>query len=213
LDITTRSGADLGGHGDIDFRGAIVDNYVLHPLLAANQEVLLFDVRQPLDLLARYEIIPGAKRIPPKRVLENPSLIPKEKDSIVYCTCPSDRNQPSNFASSSRPAFLTDQIPQGWNVLVGIHAEVGVHDSGGDLRFHDVVERSGPCDAEAGLVSHQLGDGASIPLIFVLCGTETDSQTTHSARSCCLTRVYGTAAVVMRCGRYRSGISSCAIPV
>jgi rhodanese-related sulfurtransferase len=62
----------------------------LHALLAANQEVLLFDVRQPLDLLAHTEIIPGAKRIPPKEVLENPALIPKEKDSVVYCTCPSD---------------------------------------------------------------------------------------------------------------------------
>jgi len=57
----------------------------LHTLLAANREVLLFDVRQPLDLLASYEIIPGAKRIPPREVLENPSLVPKEKDSIVYC--------------------------------------------------------------------------------------------------------------------------------
>ena len=63
----------------------------LHERLVANQEVLLFDVRQPLDLLVTYEIIPGAKRIPPKEVLENPSLIPKEKDSIVYCTCPSDK--------------------------------------------------------------------------------------------------------------------------
>jgi rhodanese-related sulfurtransferase len=63
----------------------------LHTLFAANQEVLLFDVRQPLDLLANSEIIPGAKRIPPKEVLENPSLIPREKDSIVYCTCPSDK--------------------------------------------------------------------------------------------------------------------------
>src|SRR5271168_4813841 len=63
----------------------------LHTLLAANQEIQLFDVRQPLDLLAYSEIIPGAKRIPPKEVLQNPSLIPKEKDSIVYCTCPSDK--------------------------------------------------------------------------------------------------------------------------
>ena len=63
----------------------------LHSLFAANQPVLLFDVRQPLDLLAYSEIIPGAKRIPPKEVLENPSLIPKERDSIVYCTCPSDK--------------------------------------------------------------------------------------------------------------------------
>lgn len=63
----------------------------LHALLAANQKVLLFDVRQPLDLLTSYEIIPGAKRIPPREVLENPLLIPIEKDSIVYCTCPSDK--------------------------------------------------------------------------------------------------------------------------
>jgi len=63
----------------------------LHSLFAASQPVLLFDVRQPLDLLAYSEIIPGAKRIPPKEVLEDPSLIPKEKDSVVYCTCPSDK--------------------------------------------------------------------------------------------------------------------------
>ena len=63
----------------------------LHSLLASNAEVLLFDVRQPLDLLAYPEIIPGARRIPPSEVLENPSLIPREKDTVVYCTCPSDK--------------------------------------------------------------------------------------------------------------------------
>src|SRR6267378_8104266 len=63
----------------------------LHGLLASKQEVLLYDVRLPLDLLTSYEIIPGAKRIPPAEVIENPSLIPKETDSIVYCTCPSDK--------------------------------------------------------------------------------------------------------------------------
>ncbi len=63
----------------------------LHTLLITNPEVLIFDVRQPLDLLANSEIIPGAKRIPPKEILENPSLIPKEQDSVVYCTCPSDK--------------------------------------------------------------------------------------------------------------------------
>ena len=63
----------------------------LHTLMAAKQEVLLFDVRQPLDLLADSEIITGATRIPPRELLENPSLIPKDKDSVVYCTCPSDK--------------------------------------------------------------------------------------------------------------------------
>ena len=63
----------------------------LHALLASNQEVLLFDVRQPLDLLAHSEIIPKAQRIPPDDVLQNPSLIPREKETVVYCTCPSDK--------------------------------------------------------------------------------------------------------------------------
>ncbi len=62
----------------------------LRTLLSSNQEVLVFDIRQPLDLLADSEIIPGAKRIPPKELFENPSLIPKERDSVVYCTCASD---------------------------------------------------------------------------------------------------------------------------
>lgn len=62
----------------------------LRRLLASNQEVLLYDVRQPLDLLADSEIIVGATRIQPKELLENPSLIPKDKDVVVYCTCASD---------------------------------------------------------------------------------------------------------------------------
>jgi rhodanese-related sulfurtransferase len=63
----------------------------LHALVEANQELLIFDVRQPLDLLAYPEIIPSAQRIPPDEVLANPSLIPKDKDAVVYCTCPSDK--------------------------------------------------------------------------------------------------------------------------
>ncbi len=63
----------------------------LHELLAANQEVLIFDVRLPLDLLADSKIIPGARRIPPEDVKRNPSLIPRDKDTVVYCTCPSDK--------------------------------------------------------------------------------------------------------------------------
>lgn len=63
----------------------------LHALLASNREVLLLDVRQPLDLLADSEIITGATRIPPREVLENPSLIPKDRDAVVYCTCPDDK--------------------------------------------------------------------------------------------------------------------------
>ena len=63
----------------------------LHSLLASDQKTFLFDVRQPLDLLAYPELIPGAQRIPPKEVLDNPSLIPRDQDVVVYCTCPGDK--------------------------------------------------------------------------------------------------------------------------
>jgi len=63
----------------------------LHALLASNQEVRVFDVRQPLDLLGESFIIPGAQWLAPDEVCANPSLLPKEQDLIMYCTCPSDR--------------------------------------------------------------------------------------------------------------------------
>ena len=67
----------------------------LHALLASNQNVLLLDVRQPLDLLGDSVIIPGARWFAPQEILENPSLIPREKDVIVYCTCPSTKTSRS----------------------------------------------------------------------------------------------------------------------
>jgi rhodanese-related sulfurtransferase len=63
----------------------------LYALLAKNSDMVIFDVRQPLDLLGDSVIIPGAKWFAPKAVLEDPSLIPQNKDLIVYCTCPSDK--------------------------------------------------------------------------------------------------------------------------
>jgi len=63
----------------------------LHELLGTGQEVLLFDVRRPLDMFAHSEVIPGTTRVPPEDLFQNPALIPKEKDTIVYCTCPGDK--------------------------------------------------------------------------------------------------------------------------
>jgi rhodanese-related sulfurtransferase len=88
-----------------------IEPEALHALLANDKEVLLFDVRQPLDLLAHSEIIPGAKRVPPKDVLEQVSVIPKEKDSVIYCTCPSEKTskailQKARALQFSRIKFL-----------------------------------------------------------------------------------------------------------
>lgn len=68
-----------------------IEPEALHDLLDKDEDVLIFDVRLPLDFLAHSEIIPGATRVAPKDVLGQPSLIPREKDSVIYCTCPSDK--------------------------------------------------------------------------------------------------------------------------
>ncbi len=63
----------------------------LHELIVTHHDVLVLDARQPLDLLADSEIIAGAQRISPQDAIENPSLIPTDKELVVYCTCPSDK--------------------------------------------------------------------------------------------------------------------------
>ena len=93
----------------------------LHTLLSSNQDVLLFDIRQPLDFLADSEIIPGAMRLSPREVLENPSLIPKVKDSVVYCTCPSDKTSRAILHRALALHFLRIKFLkgglQGWKAM------------------------------------------------------------------------------------------------
>ncbi len=63
----------------------------LYELVVANHNLQILDVRQPLDLLVDSEIIQGALRLSPQDAEANPSLIPTDKELVVYCTCPSDK--------------------------------------------------------------------------------------------------------------------------
>jgi rhodanese-related sulfurtransferase len=90
----------------------------LHALLASNQDVLVIDVRQPLDMLGDSVIIPGAQWFAPEEVRANPSLLPRERDMIVYCTCPSDKTsriilRRALAAGFSRIRFLKGGL-DGW---------------------------------------------------------------------------------------------------
>ena len=64
----------------------------LRELLDSGREILLYDVRIPLDVLTDAEIIPGAERISPKEIVENPGLIPRDRETVVYCTCPGEES-------------------------------------------------------------------------------------------------------------------------
>ncbi|MFZ3214209.1 MAG: rhodanese-like domain-containing protein [Terriglobales bacterium] len=85
----------------------------LHALLAANQKILLYDVRLPLDLLADSDIIVGATRIAPREVMEHPTLIPKDKDSVIYCTCPSDETSRTILRRARSLGFSRIKFLQG----------------------------------------------------------------------------------------------------
>jgi rhodanese-related sulfurtransferase len=85
----------------------------LHRLLASNQEVLLIDVRQPLDLLGDSVIIPGAQWLAPEEVRANPSLLPKDRDLIVYCTCSSDKTSRTILHRALAAGFLRVKFLKG----------------------------------------------------------------------------------------------------
>jgi rhodanese-related sulfurtransferase len=85
----------------------------LHTLLACNRDVLVFDVREPLDLLVDSEIIPGAKRLAPRDVRENPSLIPKEKETVVYCTCRGDESSRAILRRALAAGFVRIKFLKG----------------------------------------------------------------------------------------------------
>ena len=68
-----------------------IDPDELHSLLESKKDIVVLDVRQPLDLLAHSEIIPGAMRVPPHDVIAQAESIPKDKDSVIYCTCVSEK--------------------------------------------------------------------------------------------------------------------------
>ena len=93
----------------------------LHSFIGSDQKVLIFDVRQALDLLAYPEQIPGAQRVAPEEVLEKPNIIPKDKDVVVYCTCPSEKTSRMVLRRAlalgfSRVKFLRGGLA-GWKVM------------------------------------------------------------------------------------------------
>lgn len=50
----------------------------------------IVDLRHPLDVLTQPEVVPGALRIAPDDLVKSRELIPKERDIVLYCTCPSE---------------------------------------------------------------------------------------------------------------------------
>ncbi|MES2391093.1 MAG: VTT domain-containing protein [Acidobacteriota bacterium] len=50
----------------------------------------IVDLRHPLDVLTDPLVLPGALRIGPDELKQRHGMIPKDRDVVLYCTCPSE---------------------------------------------------------------------------------------------------------------------------
>jgi membrane protein DedA with SNARE-associated domain/rhodanese-related sulfurtransferase len=50
----------------------------------------IVDLRHPLDYLPDPRVLPGALRIGPNELRQHSEIIPRDRDVILYCTCPSE---------------------------------------------------------------------------------------------------------------------------
>lgn len=55
-----------------------------------NISPFIVDLRHPLDYLPDPRVLPGALRVSPSELTAHQSAIPRDRDVILYCTCPSE---------------------------------------------------------------------------------------------------------------------------
>jgi rhodanese-related sulfurtransferase len=58
--------------------------------LDAGEPVCIIDLRHPLELLPEPFTLPGARHFSPDSLAERHDEIPRDRDVVLYCTCPSE---------------------------------------------------------------------------------------------------------------------------
>ena len=58
--------------------------------LDEGEQVYIVDLRHPLDYLPDPRVLPGAVRFTADSLLKNSASIPRDRDVVLYCTCPSE---------------------------------------------------------------------------------------------------------------------------
>jgi membrane protein DedA with SNARE-associated domain/rhodanese-related sulfurtransferase len=79
-------------------RGAKIEPEELKAMLDAGEDVYIIDLRHPLDYLPDPRRLPGAVLFKPDTLVAEGDRIPRDRDIVLYCTCPSD-------ATSARTAL------------------------------------------------------------------------------------------------------------
>jgi membrane protein DedA with SNARE-associated domain/rhodanese-related sulfurtransferase len=73
-----------------EMRAARVEPDELKQMLDQNQQVYIVDLRHPLDYLPDPRTIPGAVMLTPDKLVERTGSIPRDRDVVLFCTCPSE---------------------------------------------------------------------------------------------------------------------------
>ncbi len=78
----------------------------------------IVDLRHPLDILPDPRALPGAVQIGPQELKTRNGLIPRDRDVVLYCTCPSEETS-AKIALELRKMGVTRVRPlrgglQGW---------------------------------------------------------------------------------------------------
>jgi rhodanese-related sulfurtransferase len=71
-------------------RTARLEPEELKRMLDSGNPVFIVDLRHPLDYLPDPRVLPGAVRLTPDKLVETHSEIPRDRDIVLYCTCPSE---------------------------------------------------------------------------------------------------------------------------
>ncbi len=62
----------------------------LKAMMDRGDSLYIIDLRHPLDVLPDPRILPGAVRLLPNELLTRNAEIPRDRDVVLYCTCPSE---------------------------------------------------------------------------------------------------------------------------
>ena len=58
--------------------------------ISSGEKITILDLRHPLDFLPEPYTIPGAIRMPMEQLQERQNEIPRDRELVVYCTCPNE---------------------------------------------------------------------------------------------------------------------------
>lgn len=73
-----------------EIRMARLEPRELKEMMDREQPVYIVDLRHPLDYLPDPRTLPGAVLLTPDKLVERSDEIPRDRDVVLFCTCPSE---------------------------------------------------------------------------------------------------------------------------